>query len=723
MTPLPPPEHKIDPHLATQIENALVLQLRSLQLKLNASEAQRAKWSDHAQVFERECTILRSQNEKLAASERKLNEKIWDLELLDQQLKETNEELLKEIQRYQQKIKSYERDISQMKEHIDSMRVSESGWQKEKQTLIFTMESESSRKRREIASLKREKADLERQIEELTKSEQHHFEYKTGASAASSHSNLSLRSKTLESELKVQSLLTETIHSLSPAASTQNTQNDLFVSSLSKALSAAHSQNEDLRSQNATLLQNTQELDRLLREANETIESLKLGCDISSFDRVDSQMFDPSFFVDQSLHDQLACSESMSHALKLERLDENLEGHKSLLAELAQEVQTEVAPAAEALSVSDNIHEELEVLQKPSSNTTTKVMADFSCQTEEAPRLFSDTKSILNELSEQVTSLGPESSFEDDVSSVDGVSIRSGAGAFSIADTDVENIFNHSLAPKASRANGIPSPTAWPLNPKTRARSPELILGPGGRLQRQRSEVSFDHQTQEYVEYDGTAIEALTTTMIGTYFRKFNRHGKKPQLRFFWVNPYSRLLNWTQTPPSGNNKGITKTAYIKQIKWTDPPESHKNYPPNDSHAIEIISRQRSIVLIPLTWQDQRAWIEGISLLLNTGNEKSTVSGQGELLHERFKIVDTNSPRRGDTLNTPRRSFTQPFGEDFGRSMSPSLGRPQTPTFRVVPERVEDDVGPTTPSKDRRRGFSRLGFTPLRLSSARGSGIE
>ncbi|KAI9337562.1 hypothetical protein BDR26DRAFT_457832 [Obelidium mucronatum] len=422
-TPLPYPEHKMDPNLAAQIENALVLQLRSLQAKLSTSESLRSKVSERCEAFERECTTIRSQNEKLANSERKLNERIWDLEILNQQLQETNETLEKEIARLLQKIKSQERDTSNMKDHVDALRLAEAGWNKEKETLLFKMESESSRKRREIAILKREKAELEKQIQELNQPMsvvEGGFQYKTGGSAASSTSDLARRAKSLEklSDGKDDGEARSLQQQLQCQQQQQNS-NNLFVNSLSKALSQAHTHNEELRRENADLLQSNEELDRLLQEAHETIESMKVGCDLSSLDR--DQVFDPSFAVNQSvnLHDQLASSESMEDLLKF---DLNLDLDKvqlpptNLLAELTQ-ADIDLAPAAEAMDSTEALptavveSNDLEpsdtVIEALSSRSHHQpIMSDFCCQTDDIPRFLLDTRSILNELTE-IESIAP----------------------------------------------------------------------------------------------------------------------------------------------------------------------------------------------------------------------------------------------------------------------------------------------------------------------------
>ncbi|KAJ3212817.1 hypothetical protein HDU67_003622, partial [Dinochytrium kinnereticum] len=88
-------------------------------------------------------------------------------------------------------------------------------------------------------------------------------------------------------------------------------------------------------------------------------------------------------------------------------------------------------------------------------------------------------------------------------------------------------------------------------------------------------------------QYPGSAIEGLTSAMIGAWFQKYNRFGKNPQLRFFWVDPYRRCINWADAPLNQKRKVTSKSAYIEDIYWSELPESHRNYPPNEEHTLTI----------------------------------------------------------------------------------------------------------------------------------------
>ncbi|KAJ3153726.1 hypothetical protein HDU86_005058 [Geranomyces michiganensis] len=128
-------------------------------------------------------------------------------------------------------------------------------------------------------------------------------------------------------------------------------------------------------------------------------------------------------------------------------------------------------------------------------------------------------------------------------------------------------------------------------------------------------------------------IRSLTHTMIGSWFQKFNRHNRKPKLRYFWVNPYSRALNWAPKPPSQGKKNMqTKTVFISSLRWKEPDRSYRNYPPGPDHAIVIVTPHREVRVVPTSWNDFEMWIAGLSLLLKRTHRNRP-------LHEQFGITD------------------------------------------------------------------------------------
>jgi hypothetical protein len=118
-------------------------------------------------------------------------------------------------------------------------------------------------------------------------------------------------------------------------------------------------------------------------------------------------------------------------------------------------------------------------------------------------------------------------------------------------------------------------------------------------------------------------------TIILIQFLKYNRYNKKPQLRYFWTNPYNRTINWAEQPPS-KKSGNARTAYFSAIQWKDAPKTKQNYPPNESDSIFIAIKSRILKLTPISWEIHHNWVDGIIFLLKRSNVKP--------LHEQFKMI-------------------------------------------------------------------------------------
>ncbi|KAJ3168796.1 hypothetical protein HDU88_001121 [Geranomyces variabilis] len=148
------------------------------------------------------------------------------------------------------------------------------------------------------------------------------------------------------------------------------------------------------------------------------------------------------------------------------------------------------------------------------------------------------------------------------------------------------------------------------------------------------SSVAFSEGSKGSVEDKSDRdIRSLTHTMIGSWFQKFNRRNRKPKLRYFWVNPYSRALNWAPKPPSQGKKNMqTKTVFIVSLRWKEPDRSYRNYPPGPDHAIVIVTPHREVRVVPTSWNDFEMWIAGLSLLLERTHRNRP-------LHEQFGITD------------------------------------------------------------------------------------
>ena len=95
-------------------------------------------------------------------------------------------------------------------------------------------------------------------------------------------------------------------------------------------------------------------------------------------------------------------------------------------------------------------------------------------------------------------------------------------------------------------------------------------------------------------------------------------------MRYFWVNPYNRTLNWANKPPSQTKNVNFKTAFIDSITWQEPP-STRSFPPGPEHSILVHTPDRILKIVPTSWYDQDAWTRGLSLLLKRSDRSPSKS--------------------------------------------------------------------------------------------------
>ncbi|KAJ3188012.1 hypothetical protein HDU85_006405 [Gaertneriomyces sp. JEL0708] len=196
-------------------------------------------------------------------------------------------------------------------------------------------------------------------------------------------------------------------------------------------------------------------------------------------------------------------------------------------------------------------------------------------------------------------------------------------------------------------------------------------------------------------------VESLTYTMIGSWFQKFNRHDRKPQLRYFWINPYSRALNWAVKPPSQGKKSMqTKTAFIVSLSWGDPERHNRNYPPGPEHALIVKTPHRSIKMVPTSWYDHEHWVAGLKLLLERSHRPRP-------LHEQFGFTD-NESRQDSTSGAPQHSESSLTADnqfDLRATARDSVEDAGPPFVEDVREEIDNEDVP-----DAEMTFDELGGT-------------
>lgn len=125
-------------------------------------------------------------------------------------------------------------------------------------------------------------------------------------------------------------------------------------------------------------------------------------------------------------------------------------------------------------------------------------------------------------------------------------------------------------------------------------------------------------------------IQCLTRTMIGSWFYKFDRLGRRPHLRFFWIHPYSMTINWGDKEPSQQSSRVKyKSAYIQSFSLQTKPLSQAFSRLGVPFVIH--TPRRSLKLVPASKEDHTIWLRGLTTLLEKAKENT--------LAERIQVVD------------------------------------------------------------------------------------
>ncbi|KAJ1915687.1 hypothetical protein H4219_004185 [Mycoemilia scoparia] len=129
---------------------------------------------------------------------------------------------------------------------------------------------------------------------------------------------------------------------------------------------------------------------------------------------------------------------------------------------------------------------------------------------------------------------------------------------------------------------------------------------------------------------DPIVIQAIAKTMVGSFMWKYtsssilspNASKEKKHLRYFWIHPYAKMLNWNKHPPSGNLSLSTRmrsqgsrSVFIRSIRIVaDYQTAHINDAPTYSIIVQTNSRE---IKIKATNQfDHDQWYIAMSYLQN-----------------------------------------------------------------------------------------------------------
>ncbi|KAJ2392898.1 hypothetical protein GGI05_002556, partial [Coemansia sp. RSA 2603] len=139
-----------------------------------------------------------------------------------------------------------------------------------------------------------------------------------------------------------------------------------------------------------------------------------------------------------------------------------------------------------------------------------------------------------------------------------------------------------------------------------------------------------DPQMQQFIarQPEPLIVQAIARTMVGTFMWKYTAthfpHGSsgrdRRHMRYFWIHPYAKMLNWNKQPPSGG-AGLTRTAresgsrsvYIRSIRIvSEATDAITGSEPE--YCIVVRTDHRDIKIKATTQADHDLWFLAMSYL-------------------------------------------------------------------------------------------------------------
>ncbi|KAJ2782141.1 hypothetical protein GGI15_003004 [Coemansia interrupta] len=139
-----------------------------------------------------------------------------------------------------------------------------------------------------------------------------------------------------------------------------------------------------------------------------------------------------------------------------------------------------------------------------------------------------------------------------------------------------------------------------------------------------------DPQMQQYIarEPEPLIVQAIARTMVGTFMWKYTTthfpHGTggrdRRHMRYFWIHPYAKMLNWSKQPPSGGTS-LTRTVrdnggrsvYMRSI-FIVPEATNAITGSEPSYCIVVRTDHRDIKIKASTQEDHDLWFLAMSYL-------------------------------------------------------------------------------------------------------------
>ncbi|KAJ1963188.1 hypothetical protein GGI12_002203 [Dipsacomyces acuminosporus] len=155
---------------------------------------------------------------------------------------------------------------------------------------------------------------------------------------------------------------------------------------------------------------------------------------------------------------------------------------------------------------------------------------------------------------------------------------------------------------------------------------------PGTHSQDQRMSMSIGVETSPQSYYarqpEPLIVQAIARTMVGAYMWKytptrFTHTGgrERRHMRYFWIHPYAKMLNWSKQPPTGGT-GLSRSArasgsrsvYMRSIRIVADQQPGAQGSGEPSYSIVITTDHREVKIKATSQADHDMWYMAMSYL-------------------------------------------------------------------------------------------------------------
>ncbi|KAJ2556426.1 hypothetical protein EV175_002014, partial [Coemansia sp. RSA 1933] len=199
-------------------------------------------------------------------------------------------------------------------------------------------------------------------------------------------------------------------------------------------------------------------------------------------------------------------------------------------------------------------------------------------------------------------------------------------------------------------------------------------------------------------------VQSIARSMVGAYMWKYTptrfTHGnsrERRHMRYFWIHPYAKMLNWSKQPPSGgtglarsSRDNGSRSVYMRSIRIVDDrPANTDGISGEPAYCIIVRTDHREIKIKAASQADHDLWYLAMSYLQSrriiTSTTYPTVSAAAgrhpdypseASMHSRDTSLGSMESNQRVIVNVDRRQ--RDAVDEHSRSRSRSRSRPRGP---------------------------------------------